>query len=69
MKANVSSKRERKDKRKRKGKEISKAAALCLETQARSEGYMAKTFKAWCPKPTGWEPSTLCSLHGWMGGF
>ena len=23
----------------------------CLETRARSEGYMVKIFKAWCPKP------------------
>ena len=29
---------------------------------------MAKAFKAWCLKPTGWEPPTLCSLHGWIGG-
>ena len=28
---------------------------------------MAKVFKARCPKPTGWESPTLCSLHGWMG--
>ena len=33
-------------------------ALLCLETQARSEGFMAKAFKAWFPKPTGWEPPT-----------
>ena len=23
----------------------------CLETRARSEGYMVKIFKTWCPKP------------------
>ena len=31
-------------------------------------GHMAKAFKAWCPKPTGWESLTLCSLHWSMGG-
>ena len=67
MKANVSS-RKKKEKTKEKEKEISKATTLCLETRARSEGYMVKAFKAWCPKPTGWEPPTLCSLHGWIGG-
>ena len=66
MKANESSKRKINEKRKR--KEISKAALLCLETRVRSKGYMAKAFKVWCPKPTGWESPTLCSLHGWMGG-
>ena len=29
---------------------------------------MAKAFKAWCLKPTGLEPPTQCSLHGWIGG-
>ena len=29
-----------------------KIAMLCLETRARSEGYMAKAFKARCPKPS-----------------
>ena len=57
-----------KEKTKEKEKEISKAAVLCLETKARSEGSTAKAFKAWCPKSTGWESPTLCSLHGWMGG-
>ena len=53
MKANVSSKVKKKKKKKK-----SKVAALCLETRVRSEGYMAKAFKAWCPKPTGWESPT-----------
>ena len=56
MKANESSKRKRNEKRKR--KEISKAAPLFLETRVRSEGHMAKAFKAWCPKPTGLESPT-----------
>ena len=42
-------KRKRKGKRKEKEKKI---AMLCLETRARSEGYMAKAFKARCPKPS-----------------
>ena len=56
-----------KENEKEKKKKKKKIATLCLETQARSEGYMAKVFKAWCPKPTGWESPTLCLLHGWMG--
>ena len=40
----------RKKKEKKKRKRI-KIAMLCLETQAWSEGYMAKAFKAQCPKP------------------
>ena len=43
-------KRKRKKKKKQKEKRI-KIAMLCLETRARSEGYMAKAFKARCPKP------------------
>ena len=43
-------KRKRKEKKKQKEKRI-KIAMLCLETRARSEGYMAKAFKARCPKP------------------
>ncbi|KAL6321179.1 hypothetical protein AAG906_015522 [Vitis piasezkii] len=37
----------------------------CLETRARSEGYMVKIFKTWCPKPSlvgSHRPQ--CSLHG-----
>ena len=40
----------KKKKKKQKEKRI-KIAMLCLETRARSEGYMAKAFKARCPKP------------------
>ena len=43
-------KSKRKEKEKAKIKRI-KIAMLCLETRARSEGYMAKAFKARCPKP------------------
>ena len=39
----------------------------CLETRARSKGYMAKVFKTWCPKPwlvgSHWPQ---CSLQGWI---
>ena len=63
----MSSKIKRREKQKEKKKKKKKIETLCLETQARSEGYMAKVFKARCPKPTGWESPTLCSLHGWMG--
>ena len=49
-------KRKRKRKEKEKEKEFVKAAALGPETRARSEGYMAKAFKAWCLEPTGQEP-------------
>ena len=47
-------KRKRKEKGKKKKKQKEKRikiAMLCLETRARSEGYMAKAFKARCPKP------------------
>ena len=43
-------KEKEKEKKKQKEKRI-KTAMLCLETRARSEGYMAKAFKARCPKP------------------
>ena len=44
--------KKKKNKRKRKEKEKRiKIIMLCLETRARSEGYMAKAFKARCPKP------------------
>ena len=43
--------KEMKKKKKKKRKRI-KIAMLCLETRAQSEGYMAKAFKAWCPKPS-----------------
>ena len=51
-------KKEIKRKIKRKKKENRKAATFCLETRANSEGYMAKAFKARCPKPIDWESPT-----------
>ena len=58
----------RKEKEKEKGKEKQrKFVTLYLETQARSEGYMAKVFKIRCPKPTGWESPTLL-LITWVDG-
>ena len=45
-----------------------KIATLCLETQARSEGYMAKALKARCPKPS-LVGSRQLSVHytgGWV---
>ena len=46
-------KKKNKSKRKKEQKKEKrlKIAMLCLETRARSEGYVAKAFKAWCPKP------------------
>ena len=58
-------KKKRKRKRKRKEKE-KKIAMLCLETRARSEGYMAKAFKARCPKPSLVGSHRLCVRY--MGG-
>ena len=60
--------KEMKKKKKKKRKRI-KIEMLCLETRARSEGYMAKAFKARSPKPSlVGSHRNLCSLHGWMGG-
>ena len=42
----------RKKKKKKKKRKRIKIATLCLETRARSEGYMVKAFKARCPKPS-----------------
>ena len=57
-------KEEKKKKRKRKEKEKKKKkikiAMLCLETRARSEGYMAKAFEARCPKPSLVGSHRLC---------
>ena len=45
-----------KEKKKKKEKERRKrdvnVVTLCLETRTRSDGYMEKTFKAWCFKPS-----------------
>ena len=67
MSSKIKRREKQKEKEKEKKKKKKKIETLCLETRARSEGYMAKVFKVRCPKPTGWESPTLCSLHGWMG--
>ena len=56
-------KKEKKKKRKR-----IKIATLCLETRARSEGYMAKVFKARCPKPSlvGSRRLSVRYMGGWV---
>ena len=62
--------KEKKKKRKRKEKEKkkNKYAMLCLETQARSEGYMEKAFKARCPKPSlvGSHRLSVRYMGGWV---
>ena len=61
--------KKKKKKRKRKEKEkekIIKIAMLFLENRARSEGYMAKDFKARCPKPLQVGSHRLSALY--MGG-
>ena len=55
-----------KEEKKKKRKTI-KIAMLCLETRARSEGYMAKAFKARCPKPSLVGSRRLCVRY--MGGW
>ena len=44
-------KKEKEKKKKKQREKRIKIEMLCLETRARSEGYMAKAFKARCPKP------------------
>ena len=58
--------KEMKKKKKKKIKRI-KIATLCLETRARSEGYMMKAFKARCPKPSLVGSRRLCVRY--MGGW
>ena len=58
--------KEMKKEKKKKRKRI-KSATLCLETRARSEGYMAKAFKARCPKPSLVGSRRLCVRY--MGGW
>ena len=60
-------KRKRKEKEKKKKRKRIKIATLCLETRARSEGYMAKAFKARCPKPSLVGSRRLCVRY--MGGW
>ena len=56
----------RNEKEKEKEKKKKKIAMLCLETRARSEGYMAKAFEARCPKPSLVGSHRLCVRY--MGG-
>ena len=58
--------KEMKKKKKKRRKRI-KIAMLCLETRARSEGYMAKAFKTRCPKPSLVGSRRLCVRY--MGGW
>ena len=60
-------KRKREKEKKKKRKRIN-IAMLCLETRARSEGYMAKAFKARCPKPSlvGSHRLSVRYMGGWV---
>ena len=56
-----------KEKEMKKKRKTIKVAMLCLETRARSEGYMAKAFEARCPKPSLVGSRRLCVRY--MGGW
>ena len=58
--------KEKGNKKKNQKEKRIKIAMLCLETRARSEGYMAKAFKARCPKPLLVGSHRLSALY--MGG-
>ena len=57
----------KKKKKKKKRKRIN-FAMLFLETRARSEGYLAKAFKARCPKPSlvGSHRLSVRYIGGWV---
>ena len=55
-----------KKKMKNKRKRV-KIATLYFETRARSEGYLAKSFKTRCPKPSVVGSRRLCVRY--MGGW
>ena len=61
-------KRNRNEKEKKKKRKRIKIAMLCLETRARSEGYMAKAFEARCPKPSlvGSHRLSVRYMGGWV---
>ena len=61
-------KRKRKEKEKKNKRKRINIAMLCLETRARSEGYMAKAFKARCPKPSlvGSHRLSVRYMGGWV---
>ena len=56
------------EKEKKKKRKKIKIATLCLETRARSEGYMAKAFEARCPKPSlvGSHRLSVRYMGGWV---
>ena len=60
--------KKKREKEKKKKRKIIKIATLCLETRARSEGYMAKAFKARCPKPlrVGSHRLSVRYMGGWV---
>ena len=60
-------KRKRNEKEKKKKRKRVTIAMLSLETRARSKGYMAKAFKARCPKPSLVGSRRLCVRY--MGGW
>ena len=59
-------KEKEKEKEMKKKRKRIKIATLCVETRARSEGYMAKAFEARCPKPSLVGSHRLCVRY--MGG-
>ena len=67
MKKKKRRKEKEKEKEMKKKRKRIKIATLCLETRARSEGYMAKAFKARCPKPSLVGSRRLCVRY--MGGW
>ena len=68
MKKKRKRKRKRNEKEKKKKRKRIKIATLCLETRARSEGYMAKAFEARCPKPSlvGSRRLSVRYMGGWV---
>ena len=62
------SKRKGKEKKKKRERKRKKIATLCLEIRARSEGFMAKAFKARCPKPSlvGSRRLSVRCTGGWV---
>ena len=60
--------KEEKEKEMKKKRKRIKIATLCLETRARSEGYMAKAFKARCPKHSlvGSHRLSVRYMGGWV---
>ena len=64
----MSSKNKIREKEKVKRKEKTRIALPCLETRARSEGFMAKAFKARCLKPllVGSRRLSVRYMGGWV---